>query len=120
MRSRVATSSDASAVTVSSKTGACHASVSRRAIVWRVEVSSTTSNSGCAPAAGAAAGRIAAFSMSSAMTRPSGPVPTTCARSSPRSRAIRRASGLAFTGSPSPRGSHRLDLRTCSRRRFAL
>ena len=105
MRSRVATSSEASALTVSWKTGACHASVSRRAIVFRVDVSSTTSYSGWAApgAAGAAAGRIAAFSTSSAMTRPSGPVPTTCARSTPRSRAIRRASGLALTGSPSAR-----------------
>ena len=43
-------SSVASAVTVSWKTGAAHASVSRRAIVWRVFVSSTTSNSGAATA----------------------------------------------------------------------
>ena len=68
MRSRVATSSVASAVTVSWKTGACQASVSRRAIVWRVFVSSTTSNSGAAAGApGATAGRASAFSTSSAI-----------------------------------------------------
>ena len=55
MRSRVATSSVASAVTVSWKTGACQASVSRRAIVRRVDVSSTTSTSG-GDAGAAAAG----------------------------------------------------------------
>jgi len=105
MRSRVATSSVESAVTVSWKTGACHASVRRRAIVLRVDVSSTISTSVEAGAAAAgAAGRAAAFSTSSAMTRPSGPVPAICAMSTPRSRAIRRASGLAFTCSPDVRG----------------
>ena len=43
--------------------------------------------------------------MSSAMIRPSGPVPLTDARSMPRSRAMRRASGDALILSPSRRGS---------------
>ena len=41
--------------------------------------------------------RISARSTSSATIRPSGPVPRSCARSMPRSRAIRRASGEALT-----------------------
>ncbi len=64
----------------------------------------TTSTSGGAGAAAgaAAAGAVAACSTSSATMRPSGPVPTTDARSTPRSRAMRRASGLAFTRAPVP------------------
>ena len=79
-------------------TGACQASVMRRAIVLRIDVSSTTSTSPAANAgAGAAgAGCASARSTSSATIRPSGPVPRTCARSIPRSRAIRRASGEAL------------------------
>jgi hypothetical protein len=88
-----------SAETPSWKTGACQASVSRRAIVLRIDVSWTTSASGAGSrAAVAAAGApAAAFSTSSATIRPSGPVPSTPVRSMPRSRAIRRASGEALT-----------------------
>ena len=46
-----------------------------------------------------------ARSMSSATIRPSGPVPSISARSTPRSRAIRRASGEALIRSPSLLGA---------------
>ena len=92
-----------SAETWSWKTGTCQASVRRRAIVRRMLVSGTCSTS---PAGtGAAAGAAAARSTSSAMMRPSGPVPVIDVSSIPRSRAIRRASGEALTRSPGLRGS---------------
>ena len=92
--------------------GAAHASVIRFATVLRSDVSSTRS----IPAAGAAAGaafagpETAARSTSSATIRPSGPVPASAARSMPRSRAIRRASGDALIRPPFP-------LAACSRGR---
>jgi hypothetical protein len=49
-----------------------------------------------AGAVAAAAGCACARSTSSATMRPSGPVPRICARSTPRSRAMRRASGEAL------------------------
>ncbi len=86
---------------VSWKTGACHASVRRRAIVFLVDVSSISSTS---PAAVATAAAGAAFgaattprSTSSATIRPSGPLPWSWAMSIPFSRASRRASGEALT-----------------------
>ena len=86
------------------KTAICHASVSRRAIVLRMFVSGTRSTSPAGTGAcnslllaGAAAGAPAsARSTSSATIRPSGPVPRSAARSIPRSRASRRASGEAL------------------------
>ena len=78
---RRATSSFArvmSTETWSWKTGICHASVRRRAIVLRMFVSSRRSTSpGAAAGAGAAAGvaPTSARSTSSATIRPSGPVP---------------------------------------------
>ena len=58
------------------KTGACHASVSRRAIVLRSLESFSTSTSPHGRCSRAAAGRrAAARSTSSATIRPSGPVP---------------------------------------------
>ncbi len=87
-----------SAETVSWKTGACQASVSRRAIVLRVDVSAISSTS---PAGAAAPGAVCGSgwkrSTSSATIRPSGPLPRTCASSIPFSRASRRASGEALT-----------------------
>ena len=91
-----------SAETPSWKTGALHASVRRRAIVLRIEVSGTVSTSpagsaeGAVDAAAGAAAPEAARSTSSARIRPSGPVPWSDARSTPRSRAMRRASGDAL------------------------
>ena len=82
------------------KTGACQASVRRRAIVLRIDVSGDLDlarRRAAGAAAGASAGAISARSTSSATIRPSGPVPRSCARSMPRSRAIRRASGDALT-----------------------
>ena len=79
------------------KAGACQASVIRRAIVLRSEVSGTRSTSPVRSATAATAGAVAARSTSSATIRPSGPVPRSEARSIPRSRAIRRASGDALT-----------------------
>src|SRR3954454_2154514 len=85
------------------KTGTCHASVSRRAIVLRMFESGIRSTS---PAATEACNRLllagggapaSARSTSSATIRPSGPVPRTARRSIPRSRARRRASGEALT-----------------------
>ncbi len=65
-----------SAVMPSWKTGACHASVSRRAIVLRIDESSCTSTPSVGTAAGASgragAADAAARSTSSATTRPSG------------------------------------------------
>src|SRR5579884_1075954 len=84
-----------SALTVSWKTGACQAAVSRRAIVFRTLVSGTCSTSPLGAAG--AAGRASAPSTSRATIRPSGPVPCSEARSMPRSRARRRASGDALT-----------------------
>ena len=97
--SRSASASVMSAETPSWKTGAVQASVRRRAIVLRTEVSCTTSTSpgGIATGAIGAGAPAAARSTSSARIRPSGPVPWIDARSTPRSRAILRASGLAFT-----------------------
>ncbi len=86
--------------TVSWKTGACQASVSRRAIVLRIDVSSisSTSPAGAATAAGAAFGAATApRSTSSATIRPSGPLPDSVAMSIPFSRASLRASGEALT-----------------------
>jgi len=84
--------------------GACQASVRRRAIVRRTEVSGTRSISpGIAGAGAAGAGApAAARSTSSATTRPSGPVPLSEPSSMPRSRAIRRASGDALMRAPAP------------------
>ena len=86
--------------TPSWKTGAAHASVRRRAIVLRIEVSATTSTSPSRRERrrrrGRSRRRRGAFSTSSATMRPSGPVPASAARSTPRSRAIRRASGDAL------------------------
>src|SRR4051812_33996946 len=83
------------------KTGICHASVSRRAIVLRTFESGTRSTSpagkGAAMGAGGAGPPASARSTSSATIRPSGPVPWIAARSIPRSRARRRASGEALT-----------------------
>ena len=59
IRSLVDASSDASAVTDSWKTGACQASVRRRAIVFRIDVSSTTSISSAGAAAGSRGRRSA-------------------------------------------------------------
>ena len=64
--------------------------------------------------AGAAAGAAAAFSTSSAMIAALRPGPVSAARSMPRSRAIRRASGDAFTRSPACRGGGRRVLVTAS------
>ena len=87
------------------KAGACQASVIRRATVRRSEVSGTTSASnGGAGTAAAGAGAAAARSTSSATMRPSGPVPWSEESSTPRSRAIRRASGEALIRPP-PRPS---------------
>src|SRR3954454_19026872 len=91
-----------SALTVSWKTGACQAAVRRRAIVLRMLVSGAarTSPAGSA-AAGTPAGRATwPRSTSSATMRPSGPVPFSVARSMPRSRAMRRASGEALMRPP--------------------
>ena len=105
-----------SAEMTSWKTGISHASVSRRAIVRRTEVSGTRSTpsatragSAGGAAAGAAAGAApgARRSTSSATIRPSGPVPLTDARSTPCSRASRRASGEALMRSPSCRSGRR-------------
>ncbi len=87
-----------SAVMVIWKAGASQASVMRRAIVLRMPVSGMTSASPAGSAAAAAgAGAAWARSTSSATMRPSGPVPCSERRSMPRSRAIRLASGDAFT-----------------------
>ena len=89
-----------SAQTVSWKTGACQASVRRRAIVLRVDVSSSSSTSPGAAGDRAVrrpAGRRRQRSTSSATIRPSGPEPLICAMSRPFSRASRRASGEALT-----------------------
>ena len=93
-----------SAETPSWNTGAAHASDRRRAIVLRTDESWTTSTSPGRRGRGARRrGRSgarrppAARSTSSARMRPSGPVPVSAARSTPRSRAIRRASGDALT-----------------------
>jgi hypothetical protein len=87
--------------TVSWKTGACQASVSRRAIVLRIDVSSisSTSPAGAATAAAGAAFGVATAprSTSSATIRPSGPLPESVAMSIPFSRASLRASGEALT-----------------------
>jgi hypothetical protein len=84
--------------------GASQASVMRRAIVFRIWLSFTTSTSvgGAAAGAadGAARGLTCARSTSSATIRPSGPVPRSSAKSIPRSLAMRRASGDAFTRPP--------------------
>ncbi len=85
--------------------GASHASVMRRAIVFRIWFSFTTSTSPLgarAPADGAAltAPDAEARSTSSATMRPSGPVPRRAESSIPRSRAMRRASGDALTRPP--------------------
>jgi hypothetical protein len=97
-----------SAETVSWKTGACHASVRRRAIVFRVEVSSTSSTSPAAAARAAAGSALGAAtvacSTSSATILPSGPEPCSVAMSIPFSRASLRASGDALTR-PSPRSA---------------
>ncbi len=95
-----------SAVTRSWNAGACHASVRRRAIVLRMLVSGTSSISpaGAAAGAGVAAGCFAARSTSSATIRPSGPVPESAARSTPSSRAMRRASGDALMRPPAVAG----------------
>ncbi len=79
---------------------------SRRAMVFRIWLSGTSWKAspvvpGMVVAAGrapAAAGRVP--STSRATTRPSGPEPGTEAMSIPRSAAIRRASGEAFTLPP--------------------
>ena len=90
-----------SALTVSWKTGACHAAVRRRAIVLRIFVSGTDSISPVGTAAGAADGAAASpRSTSSATMRPSGPVPRSDESSMPRSRAMRRASGEALMRPP--------------------
>ncbi len=89
-----------SASTVSWNAGTVHACVSRRAIVLRMLVSgrrSTSAETGAAATGTAAgAGPACARSTSSATIRPSGPVPLSWARSIPRSRAMRRASGDAL------------------------
>ncbi len=95
-----------SAETTSWKTGASHACVSRRAIVLRTLVSCLTSISRGVPCIrgcpfGVAGAAVAARSTSSATIRPSGPVPRIEARSTPCSRAIRRASGDALIRLPS-------------------
>ena len=89
-----------SALTVSWKTGASHAAVRRRAIVLRMFVSGTDSISPVGTAAGAAGAADWPRSTSSAMIRPSGPVPCSARRSIPRSRAMRRASGDALMRPP--------------------
>ncbi len=86
------------------KAGAAHASVIRRAIVLRNDVSSTRSTAplGRGTTAGAAGADVtSARSTSSATMRPSGPVPRSRERSMPRSRAILRASGEALIRPPS-------------------
>ena len=94
-RSRSSSERVMSTETVSWKTGACQASVSRRAIVLRIDVSSisSTSPAGAATAAGAALGAATApRSTSSATIRPSGPLPESVAMSIPFSaRACARA-----------------------------
>ncbi len=87
--------------------GACHASVSLRAIVRRSDVSGMRSISPIGAGAGTVvvavgAGLAAARSTSSATTRPSGPVPLSEPSSIPRSRAILRASGEALIRAPAP------------------
>ena len=80
--------------------GTVHACVSRRAIVLRTfesgRDSTAAAEAGAAAAGGGAADPACARSTSSATIRPSGPVPLSAARSIPRSRAIRRASGDAL------------------------
>ena len=106
------------------KTGAVQASVRRRAIVLRTEVSWTTSTSaGAATRDGSLRCRQQparrARSTSSARIRPSGPVPVIEARSTPRSRAIRRASGLRLDDARRARRRGRLgDTRALPRRRW--
>src|SRR6266851_1596326 len=102
-RSRSASARVMSTVIPSWKTGASQASVSRRAIVLRIDDSCCTStpslaNDGVGSVTGAP--EAAVRSTSSATTRPSGPVPATALRSTPRSRAIRRASGEALMRPP--------------------
>ena len=103
-RSRRASVSVMSIVATSWKAGTAAASVSRRTIVLRRFVSGTRSTAPGAiartGAAAAGAGACSACSTSSATMRPSGPVPRTCARSTPFSRAIRRASGEALMRPP--------------------
>ena len=105
MRWRVATSSLASTFTVSWNTGAAHASV-RRAIVFRVDVSSTISIPAAArrPPPRQAGGSRPSRCLP-AITRPSGSVPTirqvdpTLARSAARAGAFTRSPGaLAGVG----------------------
>ena len=91
-----------SAVIAIWKCGVSQASVMRRAMVFRMLESWTTSTSALAGASAAQPGRAAARSTSSATMRPSGPVPWRPASSSPRSFASRRASGEAFTRFSSP------------------
>ncbi len=113
-----------SADTVSWKTGTCHASVRRRAIVRRMlesgtAVSARAETSSWVAGGPTAAGATAARSTSSATTRPSGPVPVTAPSSIPRSRAIRRASGDAFTRPPASSRAPLVTARNspaCSRR----
>src|SRR5581483_12392235 len=78
-------------------TGADQAAVSRRAIVLRMFVSGIRSISPVATGATGAIPIARAPSTSLATMRPSGPLPVTEARSTPRSRARRRASGDALT-----------------------
>ena len=94
MRSRVATSSVASAVTVSWKTGACPrlGEPARDRLARRRELDDLELRAAAARR-GRRADRRPAFSTSSAITRPSGPVPdhrevdATLARDAPRERA---------------------------------
>ena len=83
------------------KTGICHASVRRRAIVLRMFESGIRSTSPVGAGVGATDGGAvgppaSARSTSSATIRPSGPVPRIPESSMPRSRAMRRASGDAL------------------------
>jgi hypothetical protein len=85
--------------------GASHASVMRRAIVFRIWFSFTTSTSPLGarvPADGVAltAPVAEARSTSSATMRPSGPVPRRAESSIPRSRAIRALDALLGLGRP--------------------
>src|SRR6266550_3727209 len=89
-----------STFTVNWNAGTVHASVSRRAIVLRIFESGRDSTSPDGTGAcnrlllATVSGSACARSTSSATIRPSGPVPLICARSTPRSRAIRRAGGF--------------------------
>ncbi len=89
-----------SAVIAIWKCGVSQASVMRRAIVFRMLESWTTSTSALAGASAAQPGWAAARSTSSATMRPSGPVPLRLESSSPRSFASRRSAARPSPAAP--------------------